>query len=204
MTLRTTLLSTAFLGLAPFAVSAGGLNEPVMEPAPMVAIAPMARTSAWDGFYLGGQIGTGDVNVSNTGGGDLNFDINSYGLHAGYMRSVGTFVLGAEVDYDFVTVDTSSVGGPSDGDASLAHLKFRAGYDAGRFLPYLTVGAAFLHDDVNDQSDTGIAYGLGAVYAVTDKILVGGEYMRNTFDDFDSTGVNVDVDQFSLRVSYKF
>jgi outer membrane immunogenic protein len=199
MTYRNILLSVSLLTLAPFAATAGNLIQPVIAPAPApVMAAPAPQSGNWDGFYLGGQVGTGKA--TDDTGDDLSGDFNTYGIHAGYMYDMGTFVLGGELAYSVLDADGDDVGV----DVSLANLKFRAGYDAGNFLPYVTAGVAglYVEDDLGDSgSDTGVVYGLGVAYAVTDNFILGGEYVRNTFEEDD---VKLHFDEFSLRASYKF
>ena len=205
---RSILLSTALMvmGSASFA---GNLAAPIVAPAPVVPVAPMTivPSNDWTGFYIGGQYNTGDVDLS----GDLNQDgnddaadalldstddIDGFGVHAGYLRDLGTFVVGGEFDYDMLEID----GG---GDADVMRLKGIAGYDLGRFMPYLTAGAANIDVDGLDDDIVGF-YGLGGKYAITDSLLVGAEYLVHNGDDFADTGINVDVDTLSLRMSYKF
>ena len=174
---------------------AGSLAPAVNEPAPMtVAPAPVTLDPSWTGFYAGGQIITGDVDVElNPGNADL--DTDGLGVHAGYLYDLGSYVLGAEVDYDDLDIDTVD-------DASVARLKAIAGYDAGRFMPYVTAGVAQL--DVNDTDDTGQFIGLGLAYAASENIRISGEYLDHSFEDFDGSNVDYDPSTVSLRVSFAF
>lgn len=199
MTYRISFIAASLFALAPFAATAGNLAETVIDPAPTPApVAATPQLSVWNGFYAGGQIGTGDATDEDNS--SLNPDFNIYGVHAGYMYDLGSLVLGAELDYNIVNVDVAN-----ELDFSLSHLKLRAGYDAGRFLPYATVGVArFSVDDdlgIDSVTETGFAYGLGVAYAASDKFIIGAEYLRSTIDD---DGGDVDLDAFSLRASYKF
>jgi outer membrane immunogenic protein len=202
---------------------AGGLAEPVMEPAP-VAIAPAPVTpvaGGWNGLYVGGQIGTIKVDSSIPANEfmpgtdfpnelvDFELDGTTYGLHIGYMQGFGAFVLGAELDYDVVRLDDGSVtfmGETADivieNDGSILRLKARAGYDAGRFLPYLTAGVARL--ELEDQNTDGGFYGAGLAFKATETILIGGEVLQHQFKDSFETGVDLDATTFSLRASYRF
>jgi opacity protein-like surface antigen len=47
----------------------------------------------------------------------------------------------------------------------------------------------------------GYSAGVGVTYRATDKILVGLEYMRDTYD---TSGDDITADSVALRVSYKF
>ena len=192
-------LSAAALLATGSAAFAGGLSEPVMTaPAPVaaapVAMAPMSAD--WSGFYVGGQYGLGTVEA-----GGVENDLKSYGVQAGYLYDLGSFVVGGEAAYAALDVDDVD----SDG-SYVARAGVLAGYDAGRFMPYVTGGYAYLNaeDGISSASDSGYYYGVGATYAVTDSINVGVEYLDHKFDDFDGSGNDVEAQTTSLKVSYKF
>ena len=191
-------LSAALLLSTGSAAFAGGLAEPVMAPAPApvpVAAAPIVTSSDWSGFYVGGQAGAGNVELDATTTTDL--DLNNYGVQAGYLYDLGSFVVGGEASYNKLDIDTLG------DDNSVTRVGAIAGFDAGRFMPYLAGGYASLDTDALGQ-DNGYYYGVGATYAVTDSINVGVEYLKHEFDDFNDTGTDVTADTTSLKVSYKF
>lgn len=196
------LVSFAILaGMAATTASAGGYTSPVVEPvvAPVVDM-PVEPVSDWTGFYAGLQYGKGNAELSYQGQ-EVDSDMDGFGVHAGYMRDFGKFVLGGELDYNRVDLDDT------DGDADLWRLRGRAGYDLGKFLPYATLGVAQLEGD--DLSETGITYGLGVDYMINDKFTVGAEYNRNDFsdvaeDELGFDGVDLDSDLFQIRASYRF
>jgi len=188
-----------------------------------------AQGSGWTGFYAGGQFGSvvsetsfplsdflSDVEINDAG---LELDDvvgieiegTAYGLHVGYMADLGSYVLGAELDYDSIDFDklSGSIGGitisesfDDDTDDTVTRLKLRAGYDAGQFLPYITVGTARL--DTEDESTNGTFYGAGLGYLATSNILIGGEILLHQFDDAFDTGFDLEATTMSLRASYKF
>ncbi|SEM45109.1 Opacity protein [Loktanella fryxellensis] len=179
---------------------AGGIAAPVMEAAPVAPVAvatPVIVTNDWSGFYLGGQIGTGDVELDN-GVAAVEQDLSSYGVQAGYLYDLGSFVLGGEASYNVLDIDTLG------DDNSVTRVGVIAGYDAGRFLPYLTGGYASLDVGLLDESDDGYYYGVGAMYAVTDSLNVGIEYLDHQFDDFASSGTDINAQTTSLKVNYAF
>ena len=191
-------LSAALLLSAGSAAFAGGLAEPVMAPAPApvpVAAAPIVMSSDWSGFYVGGQAGAGNVELDGATTTDL--DLNNYGVQAGYLYDLGSFVVGGEASYNKLDIDTLG------DDNAVTRVGAIAGFDAGRFMPYLAGGYASLDTDALGQDD-GYYYGVGATYAVTDSINVGVEYLKHEFDDFNDTGTDVIADTTSLKVSYKF
>ena len=191
-------LAFATLGASLFAVTAhaGGYVAPVVEPAPAPVVAPVAApVSDWSGFYAGLQYGQGDADV-NFDGDSVSSDFDAYGVHGGYNRDFGQFVLGGELDYNRIDLDEA-------GEGDLVRLRGRAGYDLGRFMPYVSLGAA--HVDADDLSETAFTYGIGADFKVTERMTLGAEYTRQDFDDVnDVSGFDIDSDMVQVRASFRF
>lgn len=204
--LRKLLAATAAVTLAAPAM-AGGIAPPAPEPTVIVPVAPVAQRSFdWSGFYVGLQAGNADFDAEDSTYGSLigNYEGGYYGLHAGYMHDFGRFVVGGELRYD----DGSDVTGPwgFSGD-SMISARLRLGYDMGRVLPYLAVGGGELtivDGGGNEYSDTGILYGVGVDYAVTDRWIVGAEITHHEFDDFDTLGVDISGNTIGVKASFRF
>ena len=180
---------------------AGGYTPPVQNAEPIV-VAPVVVDDAsdWTGFYAGAQYGKGSAELSLNGTND-DEDMDAYGLHAGYLRDFGKFVLGGELDYNQLDIDNV------DDKGDLTRLRARAGYDMGRFMPYVTLGVAKLSADTGTYniSETKATYGLGADFKVTDAFTVGAEYTKQDFSDVDDVdGLDLDTDMFQLRAAYHF
>lgn len=199
MKIATIAIAASLIGGAAFA---GGPVVPAPEPVPApVVAAPVAAVSDWTGFYAGLQYGQGSADLSYS---DLSADIgdfDAFGLHAGYLRDLGQFVLGGEVDYNRVEPDDTNETG------DLWRLKGRAGIDAGRFLPYITIGYAHLSAD--DLSESAFLYGIGADFKVTERFTLGLEYTKQEFkdvleDEIGVSGLDLDADLVQLRASYHF
>jgi outer membrane immunogenic protein len=158
----------------------------IVDPAPYVA-----PSADWTGFYLGGSVNSGRID-----NGVFTQDTRGFGVHAGYLRDFGSFVSGGELAY------VKGEGSDTNDDFDAVRLKGIAGYDSGAFLPYLTVGMSRLSDDNN--SDTVLAYGVGAKYAFNANWTAGLEYLVETKDNFDDTGFDVENREFALKLDYRF
>jgi len=171
---------------------AGGIAEPVVEAPVEVAAAP-APGMDWTGFYAGLSVLRGTAN----NGIDPDTDTDGFGAQIGYLRDLGTFVVGGELAY---------VSGEFDAfveDWNSTRLKLIGGYDAGRVLPYAFVGLSNYEVEGVD-SDTATIYGVGAKFALTDKLHAGLEYVVENKDDFGGTGIDAENSDLSLRLDYRF
>jgi opacity protein-like surface antigen len=190
-------VSSAIATLIAGTAFAGSLEYTPVEAAPVPVEVQSYSDVSWTGGYVGLQFGTGDIEASFEGESDK-IDFDSFGLHAGYMYDLGQVVLGGELSFDRVSAD-----GEDGGDADMARLRGIAGYDMGKFMPFLTLGGARLSGD--GDSETGITYGIGAQYLVTDKFAVGLEYSRTSFSDIEGeAGLDADIDLIQLRGSFRF
>ncbi|QBY00637.1 porin family protein [Rhodophyticola sp. CCM32] len=181
---------------------AGNLDPaPASPPVVVAQPAPTYVGNDWTGFYGGGQLGYGDVGTS--GAATVDGDGGFVGLHGGYMWDFGNAVIGAEIDYDSSEIELDAGAGSID---DIARLKLRAGWDAGNILYYGTVGTAAASANIGgvDYDDTGWLAGAGLSYDLGNNWVVGGEVLYHEFEDFDATGIDVDVTTVSARVSYRF
>lgn len=181
------VLALAGLAAAP-ALADGFAPAPVTPP----VIAP---ASDWSGAYVGLAAGAG-TSASTAGERVNEHDGDYYGLFAGYNYDLGKAVIGAELSYTDIDL------GFADVDNSVTRLMVRAGYDAGRVMPYMTLGAAFF--DLDGGSDTGFAYGLGVDMRAGAHVIIGAQYVHEEAEDFAGTDQDVENEYVQLRVSYKF
>ena len=138
----------------------------------------------WLGFYAGVNGVCGVVlppNVDYFGG----------GVHAGYLHDMGDFVVGAEVNYEYIV---PSAGPPQahriGGDLIL-------GYDAGDFLPHVTAGVSGL--SAGGPWELGLSAGAGLSVKVSDNVILTGRYR---YTRYNTSGWNAHAGK--LMVSFKF
>jgi opacity protein-like surface antigen len=222
MNIRTSAAAFA-LTVLPFATvapaMAGNVAEPLVEPTPVVAPAPVF-SSLWSGGYAGAQLGWGWADRSGAG------DINSFGdridattdtfrnigadgdgliggVHGGYLWNSDRFVYGGEADINFGDIDLDNNVGSVD---RMGSIKAKAGYDLGRTLIYATGGAAYAEADIGntDFSDWGWTAGAGVDYLVTDNVSIGAEALYNDFGEFDDSGTDLSLTTLAAKVSYRF
>ncbi len=163
----------------------------------------------WSGFYLGAQGGY-SWNKTTVLGADQDVDSGLAGLHAGYNFQSGNIVYGIENDFNYNFDDKN--------DARLewdASGRARVGYALDRTLVFATVGATAAGGKVEvpgtgkkDDILIGWTAGGGVEYAITDNILMRGEYRYSDFGkkDFGSTIGDFGATQHKVLVgaSYKF
>lgn len=182
----------------------------------------------------------GTFNTARTFSGDGTV----YGAQGGYNWQSGMFVLGGEVDLQKSDISSSisiagAPGGAANNPTGFTDLNFevehfataraRAGLAFDRVLVYGTGGVAYgkvnfdrnyrvgggIVRDSADANQTGSIYGAGAEFALTDRISLGGEYMKVDLsdDDFDTSysdgtvGLATIDTQFELvraRVNWSF
>ena len=169
--------------------------------------------SAWDGADVGitlsANVGDQDYCPCDNNSGIYGMTGNTGGLFAGYNYNAGSFVLGGEIAVTAGTVYEESVSSDDVYEEydfeQFIDIKGRAGYDLGQVMAYGVLGysiAEWSQDGVKSDS-TGILFGAGVDYAITDQFIVGAELvsrsLTNDTEDFEAT-----INSLSLRGSYKF
>lgn len=201
------LLATSVAALSASVALAGA---PVFVPVPLPPIA-VAPTQDWSGLYVGAQVGYGIGAIEDPGFvfgdiilGDLGASGFLYGAHLGYNFDLGNFVLGAEIDYNIADIQFEDFEGVSF--TNLSHLKARVGYDLGSALVYGAAGLAHTTIDSagTETDDTGYFVGVGTDFRVSNDWTVGAEYLYHRFDDFNDSGLNINMSTIHARVSYHF
>lgn len=211
--------------LATTAATAGGYAAPIIAVEPVAAAPILQPARDWTGFYAGLQFGR--VEVEGQPGCDrlakpknnlgklppfceLEGTGKQYGAHLGYLHDFGRMVGGAELSFDRLEVNDIDFweGDLRDAKGHILRGKLLAGYDAGRFLPYATIGVArasldFVDVDGDPESghDTAFGYGAGVKFLATEHFMLGGEWMTH---EFTTTNGKVDFDTLGLSASYRF
>lgn len=169
--------------------------------ATVVAMAPIAALADWAGPYGGVYLGyeNGDAEDVTFGPGAFDIDGAAFGAFGGYNFQRGAVVYGGEIDL--------KVGGVSGDDGAFqlpyeitgtAAIDFRVGYDAGAYLPYLTLGVVQAgyksdHEGSDNPADFaegtmgGYSFGIGMDWQLTDTGFMRFEvlhtkYGATTFD----------------------
>ncbi|OBZ97561.1 membrane protein (plasmid) [Pararhizobium polonicum] len=163
----------------------------------------------WSGFYLGAQGGY-NWNQATIFGSDADRDSGTVGAHAGYNFQHGNIVFGIENDfnYNFEESDNTNVEWDASG-------RGRVGYAWDRTLFFATAGVAAAGAKIDvpgagkkDDILIGWTAGGGIEHALTDNILVRGEYRYSDFGnkDFGSSIGEFGATQHKVLVgaSYKF
>lgn len=164
---------------------AGGFAAPVVE------VAPVAQETTWDGWYAGAGLGRGQESATFKGT-DVSARENFVDAFGGYRRDLGNVVVGGEASL------THADNFDAIGVAAIA------GYDAGKFLPYVSVGATRFDD--SNVTDTVPTLGLGVDYAVADNMTVGVKY-TNSYVGETYLGGDYGVDRIesvAVRAAYRF
>ncbi|MDO5622044.1 MAG: outer membrane beta-barrel protein [Paracoccus sp. (in: a-proteobacteria)] len=206
--MKLRLISAAALLASGSAAMAGGFVAPA--PVDPVVVAPVVAAPAfdWTGPYAGIQAGKlVSGSLSFPGAADQDVDGTAYGLHGGYMHDFGQFVLGGELAYNKLNSVKIDNGNGHSGHEVMG--KVLAGYDAGRWMPYATIGygEAKLKDfngTGTDVSGSGLLYGAGVKFKATENILVGAEVLKRDYKDFGADDVDLDATTVGLNVSYQF
>ena len=206
----------AATALAPLMATAGNLETPAPTPA-IPTVAPTTSVMDWSGAYVGLGYGTtsGDLEFSNIPSSFVFEDGSLPALFGGYQIQRGNLVYGGELSFGQIQDSPiSGFAGIAEMTDNIIDLKGRIGYATGSFMVYGVLGySTGTYTDIltvtpPPQADvSGLNYGIGVDYAVTDNWIVGAEYLTRDLDGdgpFANQTTNVQLETISLRVSYKF
>lgn len=205
--MRFPFISLAVVAFAAAPGFAGGPAVIADDPTPAAA-PPTVAVHDWSGAYAGLSYGSAMGEVQFNPGSFDDFDgATLAGVHAGYLFQRGSFVYGGEIAYaDLKDANFDSF----EGIDTAFDLKARIGFAANRALFYGVVGysQANLYVDGGEWKMKGPAFGLGAEFALSDRMTLGLEYLSRDVSGDESGGFPVDaeakLDSISLRVGLSF
>ncbi len=190
---------------------AGGPTVIAADPVPAYAPTPVAAHD-WSGAYVGLSYGktSADIDFSSTGLFDFE-DGRVAGIYGGYLVQRGSFVYGGELAYGKVS-DSFIPGGFGDDDEIefVLDLKARAGFAADRAMFYGVLGYSksnYIEPGVTpfEIDLDGVAYGVGAEFAVSQRFVLGLEYLtRDLSGSSEGTTGDTNLDTLSLRAGISF
>ncbi len=167
---RTLLLAAI---LASTGAAADGFNS---YPAP-------PGTADFSGLGLGLDLGVG-IGAADT----ANISGGIGGAHVGYNLQNGQIVGGVEGDAMLASIQGGALGAGTFSQNFVTSARFKGGYAFGNLLAYGTLGWAWSTTDYSSLGGTssrsvpGIAYGLGAEYAMMRSVSFRAELIRYNFD----------------------
>ncbi len=209
---RLLIAGLGLVALAGTAAAADLAPAPYYKAPPVYAPVPFS----WSGFYLGinGGGGFGSSSWDSTG----SFDVSGglVGGTIGYNYQIGQAVLGAEGDIDWsgLSGTVTTLGCPAGCTTSnswLGTARARVGYAAGRFMPYVTGGAAFGNIDASttglpggSATNVGWTVGGGIEFSIIGHWSAKAEYLYVDLGKFNcgaGCAVGAPVDNVSFTTS---
>jgi outer membrane immunogenic protein len=185
------LLSAAatMLIVGPASAADLAVKAPPLSPAAIIA-------AAWDGLYIGGNLGYGSTNFEVTASDFDSFGSASQtssgvvgGFQIGYNKQFGTLVLGVESDLNLTSMESTSADGVTTKLPWFGTTRARAGFLLNpSWLLYGTGGVAYGRAEVSGPGASfkvpgvGWAAGAGVQYALTSQWSIGAEYLHIALD----------------------
>ncbi len=173
------------------------------------ASADSAIPANWSGFYGGLSASSYRGQTTKTIGGiSTVFALSTksaVGVFAGYNWQNGNLVLGGELAY--TDPDQGHVLAPATRVNNTFDAKLRAGYATGKTLFYGVLGgsSASMSNGGTTVKLSGLSYGIGVDYALTEKVVIGAEYlMRDLKGTSAPITLNTKSNSISARLSWKF
>lgn len=201
-------LASAFL----LSSSAMTLAADLIDQNPVPPIAMETPAFTWTGAYIGISGGAGWLDGSTTKLGryhdQQDFDGSVFGGFAGYNWQFSNgIVVGVEGDIEYNSNDEKFFGYRTFGTDWQGSVRGRVGYAFDRLMVFGTAGWTMARGHIEypcvDESEifSGWTAGAGVDYAVTDKVILRGEYRFSDFGNKEIVrGMNVDFDQSVVKV----
>lgn len=165
----------------------------------------------FSGVELGPDLGVGlgsasSANISGAVG----------GAHVGYNFQSSRIVGGVEADAMFSGLKSGSFGAGSFSQDFLSSARVKGGYSFGDLLAYGTIGWAWSTTNFQDlgvssnKTVEGVAFGIGAEYAITRNVSLRAELLRYNFGNanyatpFSSEEINTSTNVVRVGASVHF
>lgn len=200
---KTTLSIVSILALNGLVFAGGDIApvEPVIQTPIITEQSP---------FYLGIGLGNTTLNDDTT---DEEFSSTGVMLQAGYQYNAyialeGRYSFGFSTDYDQGT--TNGIAGGYNGDLSNWGIYVKPMYPIGDFSVYALLGyGGVMLDDISggDAYESGFQWGLGASYAINQRISLFVDYVSlydDTGFDYVARLDDIDSDTWTVGLSYRF
>lgn len=210
--MKKLMLTAAMVALPGMALA--GNYKPLPPVVDVIAPPPVVIEDTpeyrWKGLYLGGHVSkwTGHRRDFDESPDESLADDISYGAFVGYNLQYGKFVFGPELEWT-----SSAPGGVGNaaGESlnNIFDIKGRVGVAWGRALPYVFAAYSIADWSAPSGSDSmsGIAYGGGVDFLVTERIFVGADVVFRNMDENTATtgetGYNT-YPEIGARVGFKF
>lgn len=170
-----------------------------------------AVSADWSGPYVGLTYGRGSGWINDV---FIPYDVADgtlTGFLLGYNYQRGSLVFGAELSQSTGS-GLMIVPGAGDNDffEALHDVRARLGYVVGKALLYGGVGYTeadlTVENGLGEYTMSGMSYGVGIDYKVTDRVFVGVDYTRRnvTLDWITEDDVEASLDVLSLRAGLQF
>jgi outer membrane immunogenic protein len=166
--------------------------------APLALLIAASGAEADDGYrtnpgpngpdFSGVELGP-DVGYAVGSAGPASISGPAGGAHIGYNFQSSQLVGGVEADAMFGAIRSGSLGTASFNQDFLSSARVKGGYVFGNVLAYGTVGWAWSTTNYQDLGVSsgatvkGLAYGLGAEFAITRNVSLRAELLRYDFGD---------------------
>ncbi len=190
----------AVVAMSTFAIAGGDIApiDPVIdEPTVEAPVVPSIGS-----FYLGLAYSYMNVNKQEIGGPvEIDTSGNAYTLLAGYNINPYFAIEGRySATVGDLNVDNGTTDTDVDADLSNMGLYIKPMYPITNFNLYALLGYGEV--ELEDDTESGFQWGLGASYSVNENIAVFTDYTR-LYDDSDD-GEDIVVDAFTVGLNYKF
>jgi outer membrane immunogenic protein len=136
--------------------------------------------------FSGVELGP-DLGVALGSASSANISGPAGGAHVGYNFQASQLVGGVEADAMFSSIRSGTLGTASFNQDFLSSARVKGGYAFGNLLAYGTLGWAWSTTSYQDlgvssnETVKGVAFGLGAEYAITRNVSLRGELLRYDF-----------------------